>query len=168
LGCICHSKQKILNNDTHFESSDFYNNYKTDIALIKQMGIPNYRFSLSWSRILPNGVGVVNQTGLDFYHNVLDCCIENGITPFVTLYHWDLPQELEEKGGWTNREILGWFEEYVSVCVKAFKDKVTYWMVLNEPMVLQVVVIFLVFMLQERKDLIILFQLCIMRYCANR
>jgi beta-glucosidase len=127
--------KKILNNDTHFESSDFYNNYKTDIALIKQMGIPNYRFSLSWSRILPKGIGAINQAGLDFYHNVLDCCIENGITPFVTLYHWDLPQELEEKGGWTNREILGWFEEYVSVCVNAFKDKVTYWMVLNEPMV---------------------------------
>ena len=127
--------KKILNNDTHFEASNFYNNYKTDIALIKQMGIPNYRFSLSWSRILPNGVGAVNQAGLDFYHNVIDCCIENGIEPFVTLYHWDLPQELEKKGGWTNREILGWFEEYTRVCATAFKGKVRHWMVLNEPMV---------------------------------
>jgi beta-glucosidase len=127
--------KKILNNDNHFEATDFYNNYKTDIALIKQMGIPNYRFSLSWPRILPNGTGAINQAGLDFYHSVIDCCIENGIEPFVTLYHWDLPQELENKGGWTNREILQWFEEYVSVCVNAFKEKVRYWMVLNEPMV---------------------------------
>ena len=127
--------KKILNNDTHFEAADFYNNYKTDIALIKQMGIPNYRFSLSWPRILPYGTGTINQAGLDFYHNVIDCCIENGIEPFVTLYHWDLPQELEDKGGWTNREILQWFEEYVAICTNAFKDKVRYWMVLNEPMV---------------------------------
>ena len=126
---------KILNNDTHFEASNFYNNYETDIALIKQMGIPNYRFSLSWSRILPNGIGEINQAGLDFYHKVIDCCIENGIEPFVTLYHWDLPQDLEIKGGWTNRDVLTWFEEYTRVCVTAFKDKVNYWMVLNEPMV---------------------------------
>lgn len=127
--------KNILNNDTHFEAADFYNNYKTDIALLKQMGIPNYRFSLSWPRILPKGTGTVNQAGLDFYQKVIDCCIENGIEPFITLYHWDLPQALEDKGGWANREILQWFEEYVSVCTNAFKDKVRYWMVLNEPMV---------------------------------
>ncbi|MDN3676300.1 GH1 family beta-glucosidase [Flavobacterium paronense] len=127
--------KKILNHDTHFVAADFYHNYKTDIALLKQMGIPNYRFSLSWPRIIPNGTGTVNQAGLDFYHNIIDCCIENGIEPFVTLYHWDLPQELEYKGGWTNREIVQWFEEYVKVCANAFKDKVRYWMVLNEPMV---------------------------------
>ena len=127
--------KKIAHDDTHFEAANFYTHYKTDIALIKQMGIKNFRFSLSWARILPNGVGTVNQAGLDFYHNVIDCCIENGIEPFVTLYHWDLPQELEKKGGWTNRDILLWFEEYTQVCVTAFKDKVRYWMVLNEPMV---------------------------------
>lgn len=128
-------KNKIRDNDTHFNASDFYTNYKADIDLIKEMGIPNFRFSLSWSRILPNGTGAVNQVGLDFYHKVIDYCIENEIEPFVTLYHWDLPLALEEKGGWTNREILVWFEEYVKICVNAFKDKVTYWMVLNEPMV---------------------------------
>lgn len=128
-------KRKILNNDTHFEAADFYNHYKTDIDLIKEMGIPNFRFSLSWSRILPNGVGEVNQAGLDFYHNVIDYCLSKEIQPFITLYHWDLPLELEKKGGWTNREILKWFEEYVTVCINAFKDKVLYWMVLNEPMV---------------------------------
>jgi beta-glucosidase len=99
------------------------------------MGIPNYRFSLSWSRILPHGIGEINQAGLDFYHDIIDCCIENGIEPFVTLYHWDLPHELELMGGWTNREILRWFQEYTQVCATAFKGKVRHWMVLNEPMV---------------------------------
>ncbi len=128
-------KKKILNNDTHFEATDFYNHYRTDIDLIKEMGIPNFRFSLSWSRILPNGIGNVNQAGLDFYHDVIDYCLSKDIQPFITLYHWDLPLELEKKGGWTNREILKWFEEYVAVCINAFKNKVSYWIVLNEPMV---------------------------------
>jgi beta-glucosidase len=128
-------KNKILNHDTHFEASNFYENYKTDIALIKQMGIPNYRFSLSWSRILPHGIGEINQAGLDFYHKIIDCCLENGIEPFVTLYHWDLQHELELNGGWTNREILGWFQEFTQVCATAFKGRVRHWMVLNEPMV---------------------------------
>ena len=128
-------KNKILNNDTHFKAADFYTNYKEDIDLIKQLGIPNFRFSLSWPRIIPDGTGEINQAGLDFYHKVIDYCLENEIQPFITLYHWDLPQELELKGGWSNRDILEWFRDYVSVCVDAFKSKVTYWMVLNEPMV---------------------------------
>ncbi len=128
-------KKKILNNDTHFEAADFYNQYQTDIDLIKQMGIPNFRFSLSWSRILPHGIGKVNEAGLDFYHKVIDYCLAKDIEPFITLYHWDLPLPLEKRGGWTNREILVWFEEYARVCSTAFKGKVKYWMVLNEPMV---------------------------------
>jgi beta-glucosidase len=91
--------------------------------------------SLSWARIIPEGTGAVNQAGLDFYHKVLDACIEQGIEPYVTLYHWDLPLALEKRGGWINREILDWFKEYVTVCLNAFKDKVKYWMVLNEPSV---------------------------------
>lgn len=125
----------IKNNDNHFTATDFYNSYEEDIALVKELGIPNFRFSLSWSRILPNGIGDVNASGIDFYHRVIDCCIRNKITPMVTLYHWDLPEELEKKGGWTNREIITWFEEYVKICVTAYKEKVKYWMVLNEPMV---------------------------------
>ena len=128
-------KNKILNDDTHYKASDFYINYKQDIDLIKQLGIPNFRFSLSWPRIIPDGTGEINQAGLDFYHKIIDYCLVSGITPFVTLYHWDLPQELQEKGGWSNRDILDWFRDYVTVCVAAFKNKVTYWMVLNEPMV---------------------------------
>lgn len=128
-------KNKILNNDTHYIASDFYKNYKQDIDLIKQLGIPNFRFSLSWSRIIPDGTGEINQAGLDFYHKVIDYCLANNIEPFVTVYHWDLPQELEHKGGWANRDILDWFRDYVAVCADAFKNKVNYWMVLNEPMV---------------------------------
>jgi beta-glucosidase len=123
------------NIDTHSSATNFYLNYKEDIALVKQMGISNFRFSLSWSRIVPNGIGKVNQSGLDFYHNVLDECLTQGIDPYVTLYDRDLPPELELKGGWSNREILQWFEYYVSVCVTEFKDKIKYWMVLNEPSV---------------------------------
>jgi len=128
-------KNKILNNDNHFQATDFYNNYKQDIDLIKQMGIPNFRFSLSWSRIIPDGTGEINQEGINFYHKVIDYCLEKDIQPFITLYHWDLPQVLELKGGWANRDILEWFQDYVSVCLDAFKGKVTHWMVLNEPMV---------------------------------
>lgn len=126
---------KILNNDTHFDASKFHQNYKQDIDLIKQLGIPNFRFSLSWSRIIPDGTGEINQNGLDFYHKIIDYCLANDIQPFITLYHWDLPHALELRGGWKNREVLEWFQDYVAVCVDAFKSKVTYWMVLNEPMV---------------------------------
>jgi beta-glucosidase len=128
-------KNRILNNDNHFNAGDFYNNYKQDIDLIKQMGIPNFRFSLSWTRIIPDGSGEINQAGLDFYHKVIDYCLESGIQPFITLYHWDLPHALELAGGWANRSILEWFHDYVAVCVHEFKGKVKYWMVLNEPMV---------------------------------
>ena len=79
--------------------------------------------------------GQVNQAGVDFYNRVIDFCLEVGIEPWVTIYHWDLPLELEKKGGWTNRDILGWFEEYVAFCIKAFGDRVKHWMVMNEPMV---------------------------------
>jgi beta-glucosidase len=128
-------KNRILNNDTHFDTGDFYHNYKQDIDLIKQMGIPNFRFSLSWTRIIPDGTGEINQAGLNFYHKVIDYCLKSGIQPFITLYHWDLPQALELEGGWANRSILEWFHNYIAVCVHEFKSKVKYWMVLNEPMV---------------------------------
>lgn len=114
---------------------DFYNGYKTDIALLKKMNIPNFRFSISWSRILPEGTGIVNQKGIDFYSELIDHCLEQGIEPWPTLYHWDLPQTLEEKGGWTNREVISWFSEYVRVCALHFGDRIKHWMVMNEPMV---------------------------------
>src|SRR4030095_1271773 len=114
---------------------DFYNRYRNDIALLRDLGIPNFRFSLSWPRLFPKGTGYANRAGLDYYHRLIDACLENNITPWITLYHWDLPQALQERGGWVNRDITGWFAEYVTLCVKSFGDKVRHWMVLNEPMV---------------------------------
>lgn len=114
---------------------DFYNRYKDDVGLIKELNIPNFRFSLSWSRIIPNGIGEVNQEGIAYYNRLIDECLANGIEPWITLYHWDLPHELELKGGWASREIVDWFAEYVRVCAEAFGDRVKYWMVMNEPMV---------------------------------
>ncbi len=128
-------KKKILNGDTPFTATDFYHRYKEDILLIKEMGFKQFRFSISWPRILPDGIGEINQKGILFYHDVINECIKNGIEPWVTLYHWDLPQALEDKGGWTNREITNWFKNYVEICVNEYHKKVKHWMVLNEPMV---------------------------------
>lgn len=114
---------------------DFFHRYKADILLLKEMNIPNFRFSLAWSRLLPKGYGHISPQGVDFYNRVIDFCLECGIRPWITLYHWDLPQALEDRGGWMNRDILGWFEDYVKLCASLFGDRVTHWMVLNEPMV---------------------------------
>ena len=114
---------------------DFYANYKRDIDLVKELNIPNFRFSISWSRIMPTGQGEINPKGIEFYNGVIDYCIALGITPWVTLYHWDLPQELEHLGGWTNRKMVSWFTAYTEVCAKQFGDRVKHWMVMNEPMV---------------------------------
>lgn len=128
-------KNKIFNNENGDIACDFYHKFTQDIYLIYQLKIPHFRFSISWSRIFPEGVGIINEKGIDFYNKVIDLCLELGIEPWITLYHWDLPQSLHEKGGWTNREIIKWFSEYVACCVQHFGDRVSKWMVLNEPMV---------------------------------
>jgi beta-glucosidase len=128
-------KGKILNADRADVACDFYSNYKADIDLVKQLNIPNFRFSISWTRILPDGTDNVNQAGIDYYNQVIDYCIEQGIEPWVTVYHWDLPQVLEVKGGWTNRKIIEWFTAFTAICAKHFGDRVKYWMVMNEPSV---------------------------------
>lgn len=128
-------KGKIYNNQHAEISSDHYNRFCEDILLMKQMNIPNYRFSISWSRIFPHGTGIPNQKGVDFYKRIIAYCLLQGIEPWITLYHWDLPNELQKKGGWVNREIIQWFSDYVSFCILTFSDQVKYWMVLNEPMV---------------------------------
>jgi beta-glucosidase len=114
---------------------NFYNLYKDDIQLIRSLNIPNFRFSLSWSRIMPQGTGQINQAGIDYYNRVIDNLLECGIEPWITLYHWDLPHALELKGGWTNRDVVAWFEDYTVVCARHFGDRVTNWMVMNEPSV---------------------------------
>lgn len=128
-------KGKIFNNANADTSCDFYHKYTQDITLMSVMNVPNYRFSFAWSRIFPNGSGTVNTNGVDFYNRVIDFCLELDIEPWVTLYHWDLPQELEKKGGWTNRNIIEWFSNYTYFCINAYGDRVKHWMILNEPMV---------------------------------
>jgi len=128
-------KGKVLNGHRADVACNFYNNYKEDIDLIKKLGIPNFRFSISWTRILPAGTGEVNMAGIDYYNRVIDYCIEQDIEPWLTVYHWDLPQILETKGGWTNREIINWFTDYTAVCAKYFGDRVKHWIVMNEPSV---------------------------------
>ena len=128
-------KGKIAGNTNGNIAVDFYNRYKDDIDLLKQLNISNFRFSISWSRIMPSGNGKLNPGGVDFYNRLIDYCLESGIEPWVTLYHWDLPAALEKKGGWTNRDIIGWFSGYVDVCIRLFGDRVKNWMILNEPLV---------------------------------
>jgi beta-glucosidase len=128
-------KGKIKGGHHHRTATDFYNRYQNDIDLIKQLNIPNFRFSIAWSRILPNGTGEVNQAGIDYYNRVIDYCLAIGVQPWLTLYHWDLPHALELQGGWTNRAVIDWFSNYVTICANAFGDRVKHWMVMNEPSV---------------------------------
>ncbi|MBE8721502.1 GH1 family beta-glucosidase [Sphingobacterium pedocola] len=128
-------KNKIFQNQHGDTTCDFYNRYTQDLYLMYSLNIRNYRFSISWSRILPDGTGEINEEGIDFYNRLIDISLELGITPWVTLYHWDLPGALEGKGGWVNRDIREWFGNYVSICVAHFGDRVTNWMILNEPLV---------------------------------
>ncbi|MEN2401490.1 GH1 family beta-glucosidase [Flavobacterium sp. MC2016-06] len=128
-------KGKIKNGHHAITACDFYNSYESDINLIKELNIPNFRFSISWARIMPTGTHPVNQAGIDYYNKIIDYLLESNIEPWVTIYHWDLPHALEEKGGWTNRNCVSWFSEYVEVCAKHFGDRVKNWMVINEPSV---------------------------------
>jgi beta-glucosidase len=130
-----HKKGKILNGENANIACDFYNQYQHDIDLIKKLNIPNFRFSISWTRIFPNGTGEINQQGVDYYNRVIDYCIAKGIEPWVTIYHWDLPQALELKGGWTNRDVIEWFTVFAIACAQSFGDRVKHWMVMNEPAV---------------------------------
>jgi beta-glucosidase len=128
-----HKKNKIKDRQNAKVACDFYGRFQEDILIAKSLNFNTFRFSIAWSRIFPQGVGKVNQAGIEFYHQVIDCCLENGLEPYVTLYHWDLPQALEDKGGWTNRDIIDWFSGYCEVVTREFASKVKYWMVLNEP-----------------------------------
>lgn len=114
---------------------DHYNLWEQDVELMKRLGIANYRFSISWSRILPDGTGRVEPRGLDFYDRLVDKLLVSGITPWVTLYHFDLPQELEDKGGWPNRETADHFANYADIVSKNLGDRVKNWITINEPSV---------------------------------
>lgn len=114
-------------------ASDHYHHYKEDVALMAECGFSSYRFSISWSRVLPEGTGEVNLKGIEFYHNLIDELLKNKITPIVTLYHYDLPLCLQEKyGGWNNRQVIEDFDYYCRVVLKEYGSKVKYWLSLNE------------------------------------
>jgi beta-glucosidase len=124
---------KIYQNENANTAVDFYHRYKEDIRLHKELNFKVFRFSIAWTRILPNGTGHVNQEGVDFYHKVIDECIAQGVEPWITLYHWDIPQILEDQGGWTNRAVVDWFTDYTRVLAREYGSKVKNWMVFNEP-----------------------------------
>ena len=114
-------------------SCDGIHRYKEDFALMRMLGIKHYRFSLNWARILPEGTGRVNEKGIQLYRYMMQEMLKNGITPYITMYHWDLPQALQEKGGWLNEEIIQWFGEYAKVVAENFSDVCEYFITLNEP-----------------------------------
>jgi beta-glucosidase len=124
---------KVVNGDTGDVACDFYNLYPRDIELMKQLGIKHFRMSFAWSRLFPNGDGVRNEQGFAFYDRVIDALLEAGIEPNVTLYHWDLPQALADKGGWSSRIILDAFEDYARAVGQHFGDRVKRFAPINEP-----------------------------------
>jgi len=125
---------KIKGGEKPYHACDFYYRYKDDLLLAKALGFKVFRFSIAWSRILPEGIGRVNKEGIAFYHKLIDECLQLGLVPYVTLYHWDLPYALEKEGGWASHQLLKWFTRFVTVCTTEFGDKVKNWIVLNEPM----------------------------------
>ncbi len=130
-----HTPGKIENGDVGDVACDHYHRYLEDIALMRQLGLKAYRFSIAWPRVIPAGRGAVNSAGLDFYDRLVDALLEAKIQPFVTLYHWDLPQALQDLGGWPQRELCGYFADYAALMVKRLGDRVCQWVTFNEPWV---------------------------------
>ena len=125
---------RIHHGDTLEPACDHYHRYRQDFAIMRRLGIKNYRLSLAWPRIYPAGDGPLNPKGVDFYHRLFDCLEQNGITPWVTMFHWDLPQALEDRGGWRSRETVTAFARYADTIVRAYGDRVKNWITLNEIM----------------------------------
>ncbi|MEN4041261.1 MAG: GH1 family beta-glucosidase [Anaerolineaceae bacterium] len=130
---FCHSPYRVDNNDTGDIACDHYHRMPEDVALMKSLGLQAYRFSISWPRILPAGRGQVNPKGLDFYDRLVDRLLEAGMIPNATLYHWDLPQALQDLGGWPNRDITNWFADYARIMFDRLGDRVAMWATHNEP-----------------------------------
>ena len=125
----------VANGDTGDVACDHYRRYAEDVALMRSLGMNAYRFSIAWSRILPQGRGAVNPAGLDFYERLVDALLEKGIEPLVTLYHWDLPAALDDRGGWLNPDVAQWFADYAAVVFRHLDDRVSMWSTINEPWV---------------------------------
>ncbi len=128
-----HESSLNINNEDGDVASDFYHRYKEDIDLMSEGNQNTYRFSISWARIIPRGVGEVNPKGIEYYNNVINYCLEKRITPNVTLFHYDLPNEMAKIGGWENRKVVDAFDQYAKVCFENFGDRVKVWSTINEP-----------------------------------
>jgi beta-glucosidase len=127
------SRGKIKDGSSPHTGNDFYHRYQQDLSIAQFLGFKVFRFSVSWSRILPLGIGDINLDGIAFYNRIIDECLALGLTPMITLYHWDLPACLEAKGGWTSPLMPKWFERFATVCAQSFGGRVKHWIVLNEP-----------------------------------
>jgi beta-glucosidase len=130
---FCHQPGRVQDGDTGDLACDHYHRYRADVALMKELGLQTYRFSVAWSRVMPFGYGAVNEKGLAFYDRLVDELLAAGIEPACTLYHWDLPQGLQDLGGWANRDIAGRFAEYAALLYARLGDRVRRWITLNEP-----------------------------------
>ena len=133
----CHDKRgnKVRGNANADVAIDQYHRYREDMKLLGTFGVNAHRFSVAWTRILPDGTGKVNEAGIQYYHNLIDEMKKYGVEPFLTMYHWDLPQALQDRGGWANPESVDWWLEYANVLIREFGSKVKYWITYNEPYV---------------------------------
>jgi beta-glucosidase len=130
---FCKEDGHVYEHHTGDVACDQYHRYKEDVAIMKELGLKAYRFSVNWARILPEGIGKVNEKGLAYYDNLVNCLIENGIEPYMTLYHWDLPYALHQRGGWLNPQSPEWFYEYAKLMAAHFSDRVSHFFTFNEP-----------------------------------
>lgn len=124
---------KIFEGHTGEVACDHYHRYKEDVRIMKEIGLKGYRFSIDWSRVMPEGAGRVNEAGIAFYNDLIDELLKNDIEPYITMYHWELPYELYKRGGWMNPKIVEWFGEYAKLLAERFSDRVTHFFTLNEP-----------------------------------
>ena len=132
---FCKLPGAVLDGDTTATACDFYHRWAEDVSLMQEIGLQAYRFSVSWSRVLPEGRGRINPAGLDYYSRLVDALLEADIQPYLTLYHWDLPEALQLQGGWLNRDIADWFTDYSVVMADALGDRVKHWITFNEPQI---------------------------------
>ena len=134
-----HTPGKTVNGDTGDVACDHYHRWQGDVQLMRELGLQGYRFSIAWPRVVPEGTGQVNARGLDFYDRLVDALLEANITPLVTLYHWDLPQVQQDRGGWANRDTADAFVAYTDAVVRRLGDRVKHWITHNEPWVVSFV-----------------------------
>jgi len=139
-GPSCQDVKEIPEGTSGLEvCADHYHHYKEDVALMAEMGFKVYRFSISWSRLLPEGTGRINQEGIDFYNNLIDECLKYDIIPLVTMFHFDMPAALDERGSWSNPDSVDWFVEFATLMYKSYGDRVKYWLTINEQNMLTLV-----------------------------